>query len=279
MADPAQPKMFRKVAIDRLSSPERLDEMMHITGRRTWFALAGLITLLTVGLIWGVVGSVPTTVSGQGVIIRHGGGSPIPALVGGQVTAIMTNVDDSVAVGQSIATVLPLTGGSPVDVKSPLAGHVLEIGVDIGNVVQPSTTIATMEQTGQPLEAVVYLPSHLGKQVRVGMNAEVSPVTVAKQNFGYMVGTVSSVAPFPASQQAMSRLLANDTLVQTLFRASGGSPLEVTVALTEDPSTPSHFKWSSGDGPDMQITSGTLIGNQIVISEQRPISLVLPIFR
>ncbi len=151
--------------------------------------------------------------------------------------------------------------------------------MDAGNLVQPATSVANIEHTDKPLEVVVYMPSHLGKQIQIGMKAEVAPVTVSKQNFGYMLGTVSFVAPFPSSQQGMTRLLGNDTLVQTLFRASGGSPLEVHIALTPDQNTPSHFKWSSGQGPGIEITSGTLIANEIIVSEQRPLSLVLPVLR
>lgn len=279
MAEQATPKMFRKVAIDRLSSPERLDEMMHITSRRTWFSLVGLITLLVVSLVWGIVGTIPTTVSGKGVVIREGGTFPIPALVSGQVIAVIVTVGEQVVKGQVIATIMPLAGGAQFDVKSLYLGRVLEIGVDVGNLVQPTTSIVTIEHTDKPLEAVIYLPSHLGKQIQVGMKAEIEPVTVSKQNFGYMIGTVSSVAPFPSSQQGMARLLGNDALVQTLFRASGGSPLEVHVTLVEDQSTVSHFKWSSGGGPNIEITSGTLIANEIIIFEQRPLSLVLPVLR
>ena len=45
--------MFRKVSLDRLASPEQLDEVMSVTSARTWIALAGLVVLLIVVIIWG----------------------------------------------------------------------------------------------------------------------------------------------------------------------------------------------------------------------------------
>lgn len=268
--------MFRKAALDRMTSPERLDEMMQITSRRGWLALTGLTGLLLGALVWGIFGSVPTTVSGQGLIIRQGGTYPVPALVTGEVTAIKVSVGEQIRANQIVAIVRPLAGGPPIQVKTLYTGRVLELGVDPGSVVQPGTPIVNVEESSKPLIAVLYLPSYLGKQIRIGMKAEISPVTVATQNFGYMVGSVSWVAPFPATLQAMNRLLANEALVQILAQASGGTPLEVDVALARDASTPSHFKWSSGKGPNTDITTGTLTSNQIVISQQHPLSFVLP---
>jgi len=272
-----QKKMFRKAALDRLSSPERLDQMMSITNRRSWLALTGLGALVVVTLVWGIFGSVPTTVSGQGLIIRQGGAYPIPALAVGQVTAVNVAVGDQVAQGQVVATVQPLAGGAPVGVTSVRNGRVLEIGVDVGNVVDPTTSVALLEDVSKPLEAVLFLPSPLGKQIRLGMEVDVAPLSVDQQNFGHMIGTVSWIAPSPATPQGMTRLLGNEALVQGLYQATGGSPLEVHVSLAEDPQSPSRYKWSSGRGPNLEITTGTLISNRIVIDEQRPLELVLPI--
>ena len=42
--------MFRKVALDRLSSPEELDQLLRVTTSRSWLALLGLGGLLAVAL-------------------------------------------------------------------------------------------------------------------------------------------------------------------------------------------------------------------------------------
>ena len=38
--------IFRKVALERLSSPEQLDQLMQVTSPKGWLALAGLGALL-----------------------------------------------------------------------------------------------------------------------------------------------------------------------------------------------------------------------------------------
>jgi hypothetical protein len=70
--------MFRKAALDRLSSPEELDQLLRVTRPRSWVALLALGGLLVAGLLWGVFAVIPTPVSGQGV--RLGGDEADPVL-------------------------------------------------------------------------------------------------------------------------------------------------------------------------------------------------------
>ncbi|HEX6506856.1 MAG TPA: hypothetical protein VF221_04415 [Chloroflexota bacterium] len=62
--------MFRQKVLDRLSSPEELDQLMHITNPRLWLALVGVLALLVAGVLWTVFTTVSTTVSAQGALVR-----------------------------------------------------------------------------------------------------------------------------------------------------------------------------------------------------------------
>jgi hypothetical protein len=70
--------------------------------------------------------------------------------------------------------------------------------------------------------------------------------------------------------------LKSRELVQAL--ASGGPAIRADVELEPDPGTVTGLKWSTQKGPPFQISSGTLFLVDIVLGEQKPISLVLPIF-
>ena len=65
-------QVFRKVALDRLSSPEQLDQLVKITTPSGWLALAALIILLVMLLVWAVFGTVPSQVSGPAILIQTG---------------------------------------------------------------------------------------------------------------------------------------------------------------------------------------------------------------
>lgn len=62
--------MFRQKALDRLSSPDELDQLMHITSARLWLALVAVAGLLVAGAFWTVFTTIPTTVSAQGALVR-----------------------------------------------------------------------------------------------------------------------------------------------------------------------------------------------------------------
>ena len=62
--------IFRPAALERLSSPEQLDQLMQIVTLRSWLPLATLGGLLFCALVWSVFGRIPVTTSGRGVIVR-----------------------------------------------------------------------------------------------------------------------------------------------------------------------------------------------------------------
>lgn len=64
-----QPSIFRKESLERLSSPERLDQLMQVVKPRDWLALGTLGLLIVLALIWSFLGRIPVTVSGRGVLI------------------------------------------------------------------------------------------------------------------------------------------------------------------------------------------------------------------
>ncbi len=76
MAEDKTAGLFRQEALERLSSPERLDELMKVVSLKTWLPLATIGVLLGLGLIWSVVGRIPVTTSGRGVLVQGEGSAP-----------------------------------------------------------------------------------------------------------------------------------------------------------------------------------------------------------
>lgn len=79
-------ELFRKSALEKLSSPEQLDQLMKITRPRSWIALGAMALILAVAILWSVFGSLPTSVSGQGIIMRKGGVFDIVATGSGRIS-------------------------------------------------------------------------------------------------------------------------------------------------------------------------------------------------
>jgi len=97
--------IFRKVALERLSSPEQLDQLLQVTDPKGWLALGALGLLLLTSVAWGVFGSIPTESRGEGILLRRGGVTSVVAAENGQVEEILVAVGDVIEKGQVVARI------------------------------------------------------------------------------------------------------------------------------------------------------------------------------
>lgn len=97
--------IFRKVALERLSSPEQLDQLVQVTDPRGWLALTGLGALLLAAFVWGIWGTIPTQAHGEGILLRQGGVSDLVSPANGQVAEVLVSVGDVIAKGQPVARI------------------------------------------------------------------------------------------------------------------------------------------------------------------------------
>lgn len=452
-------ELFRQVALDKLSSPEQLDQLVTVTTSKAWFALLAIGLVLFTAVLWSIFGSIPTKVYGQGIVTKSFGVYNITPASSGQITDIRVSVGDKVKKGDVVARLeqpqlvkeinylktqlellnnitaetagqegndifgaelaelynltlnirqaradLPyaemnyknaisgkeheiknaelrleqariqednqqkyvdkllhlyangavteqeltnakkelellqlqtqaaradlnkLTAGDweetiinykaqwqqaqlrlsmleeqfnvtkqakiaetenrikelqyelsmASEIISQVDGRVLEIRVGKGDLVQPGQPLFSLEREGRTIktEVVMYVPAEEGKKILPGMEAMISPTTVKKEEYGYILGRVVSVSEYPATAQGMMQTLGNEELVQRL--AAMGVSMELHIDLIVDDSTESGFKWSTPSGPPLKINSGTLCIGSVTVAEQRPISMVIP---
>jgi HlyD family secretion protein len=162
-------------------------------------------------------------------------------------------------------------------ILSPVDGRVVELKVSSGAVLAVGAPVIEIEIAGQVLEATVYMPPDRGKNVRPGMEVRVEPTAIKREEYGAIVGTVITVSDFPVTPQGMLADLHNDALVKRF--SQGGAPYAVKMALDRDPSTISGYRWTSGKGPPLLLSSGTLTRAEVTTREQPPIDLVIPLMK
>lgn len=97
--------IFRKVALERLSSPEQLDQLLQVTDPKGWLALGALGLLILTSVGWGIFGSIPTEARGEGILLRQGGVSSLVSAENGQVEEILVSVGDVIQKGQVVARI------------------------------------------------------------------------------------------------------------------------------------------------------------------------------
>jgi len=99
-------KIFRKVALDRLSSPEQLDTLMRVITPKAWLALAPLVMLILGGAVWGWFGSLPDKIlATKCVLINSIGLADVSSESAGRITDFMVKVGDRIEKGTEIARI------------------------------------------------------------------------------------------------------------------------------------------------------------------------------
>ena len=310
--------LFREVSLERLSSPEQLDERIKVTSPRAWLALIAIGCILLSAIAWGFLGSIPTKIGGQGILLNNGGVFSIAHNTPGQVVDVRFKLGDMVKKGDVVARIeVPqliaeiisrqnalseMKGKGQIDspkykaaenqvlelreeldyksqIVSPIDGRILELNINKGSIIQPGKSLLTLEQYGETvkLEAVIYVSAEQGQRILPGMEAQISPVIVNKEEYGFMLGRVISVSLYPATTQSMMQTLGNENLVSLL--AGQGAPLMVRIDLIPDGKTESGYRWSSPKGSPMSIHSGTLIQSAVITNREKPISKVIPLFK
>lgn len=408
------PQIFRKAALDKLSSPEQLDQLMQVTAPKGWIALVACGAVLLTAVLWSVFGSIPTRVQARGILIKQGGVFLATSRGDGNVLELLAHTGELVTNGQMLAHIsqpelrlritqsretlarlrreseqlkiyqadearheqetfdkqratfseikadyegqvgsltqraeeyaaaektglltkaqvletqirlantkhdlsLAKVQRQQVDISelqsqerrrqvlqekenqiraaedqsqyldslyllnteiiSPYRGHVLEVMVKPGQLLTANTAILSLQADNPTMEARLFLSPSQGKLVQKDMEVQISPVSVKKEEYGFVVARVGSVSPFPSTPQGMLGVLENPTLVAEF--SQGGAPIEVIAELARNTNTASGFRWSSVKGPPVGITSGTMCEAWITLTNQRPISFVLPIF-
>ena len=174
--------------------------------------------------------------------------------------------------------------GRNIEVISPYSGKVVELKINPGEITErngalfsllPSVDATSPATTGaDELIAVLYVPPQEGKKIRRLMSAQLTLSSIKREEFGFMLGHVESVAQVPATTEGMMRVLRNRQLVDQLSGAQ--APFEVRVSLARDASTPTGYGWSSSRGPDVEINVGTLCDGAVITHHERLITLVVP---
>lgn len=119
-------QIFRKVSLDRLSSPEQLDQIMRVTSPMGWAALAACIVLVVMAVIWGIFGTIPTKVMGQGILVEKGSLFDVVALGDGQIIEVHAEVDQMVEAGQAVARISQPDIQHQLDEAQRTLDHLLE---------------------------------------------------------------------------------------------------------------------------------------------------------
>ena len=84
------------------------------------------------------------------------------------------------------------------------------------------------------------------------------------------MGRVQAVSPVPVPPERVTLIVGGNLSLADYF-LTGGPVLEVTVSLDRDATTPTGYRWTTGDGPPTAVSLGTLTEVAVIVSESAPL--------
>lgn len=264
--------VFRKTALERLSSPDRLDSMLKVTTPMSWIGIAAAAVLAISVVFWAFTGSLPTTVSTVGFLVDSYNTNTIYSNAAGMVSQVMVEPGMPIERDDPILEISSTTG-KQVTVYSDQRGIVSRLLTGVGTEVTPSSELLRISpQTGNDLSIVCYVDLETARQLREGMQAGIYLNSGAS---GHMAGTVTNIDRCVSSTAAISELLGQDG--QMAYALTQNGPLvAVTCELRADAAAASGYYFSGNGTPDSSLTSGEQVTVQITLDECAPIEKVFP---
>ena len=99
------PSLFRQEALERLSSPEQLDQLVEIVNPMAWLPLGAIGCLAIVALLWSIFGRLPLNVKGQALLVRPHRVIQFQAPSSGQLLTLNIQAGTEVRRGQVLGTI------------------------------------------------------------------------------------------------------------------------------------------------------------------------------
>ncbi len=97
-------ELFRQEALERAASPEQIDRIMQVVSPQNWLPLAAIGSLVAAGLTWGILGRIPITIAGHGILVYPSKVVSFQSSSLGKLQAMNVRVGDWVETGQVLAT-------------------------------------------------------------------------------------------------------------------------------------------------------------------------------
>lgn len=157
---------------------------------------------------------------------------------------------------------------------SPITGKVVQSSALRDNTVSKGEELFVVTYSEKKLRGAFLLNSKSGGEVKVGEEVLISPSSAPAQRYGYLMGRVEKVSPYPTNLQAYSSFIGSESLSKIVFESQ---KLEAaTLVIVGIDYKDGKLNWIGSRGPEWGIRSGTIASAKILYETRLPISYVIP---
>lgn len=263
--------LYRKSALERISSPEQLDKVLKVTSPMSWLALIGVTLIILVTVVWSIIGSIPMVISTKGIVSSPVGSNAVYMQEAGTVVSVRVRPGDELHHGDPVLT-YKNASNEIVTVYSDQAGTVASLVANKDDALNPGSEIIRVTPTVPTSQMVVcYVPLAQAKKLERGMRVNVLLDSLDSTSYGNMVARVINIDAYAASASGMASVLGSGNNLDATFTANG-PVVAVACELGTDNTTVSGYYWSNAKGAGVTVSNGSLVTAKIVTEEVAPIS-------
>ena len=263
-------ELYRKSALEKISSPEQLDKALTVTSPASWIALLGIAVIVVAGIIWSILGTIPITVSTQGIVSPKVGTNAVYAADSGTVLSVSARPGVELHMGDELCRYR--TSGNEIrSIYSDQVGEVADVMVENGMTISPGNEIVRVApKTENHQVAVCYVPLSQVAKLERGMTVQVYLDGVDSQAKGHMTARITNIDSYAANNTGMASVLGADNNLIAVFQQYGAV---VAVACEFYPGdTTSGYYWTNEKGSEVSVPNGALISAKITTQEVAHIS-------
>lgn len=264
-------QLYRKSALEKISSPEQLDKALTVTSTMSWIALIAITLILVVTIVWSIIGTIPVTVTTTGIVASPVSTNAVYTPESGSVTSVLVYPGSALRIGDPVASYK--TGNGDVKtIYSDQVGTVTEVLVKSGDSITQGNEIIRVSPNSNSEQVIVcYVKLSDAKKIERGMQVSVSLSSAESQTYGHMLARAINIDSYVSSSKGMSYVLGTDNNLSSTFQKDG-AVVAVTCELYPDPGTTSGYYWSNERGSKLDVTNGSLVSAKVVVEEVRPIT-------
>ncbi len=249
--------IFRKSALEKLSSPEQLDRTIAVTPPASWLIIIGAAIIIAAFIIWSFTGSLIETVEFKGIIVNGHDSLTARSPIAGVLAECGVTVGETVESGGVIG-VIRTRGGEEERIYSSQSGAVTTVCAAPGDAVDKYDAVAKLSPDTEDGKVIIaFLPIGSGKKIQTGMRAAVTPVLPDAKKYGRIEAEVVGVDDYVTSQADIEALIGDNSGLAGYIPVPAVS---VVLAL------------------DADMSDGTLTDVRVITGESAPISKLLPVF-
>lgn len=254
--------LFQEKAMQQLAAPEQLDQRVRIIPSGAWILFAAVLTGIAAAVMWAFFGTVSSGADYHGVIFDYNDVISLRAQTGGVLGDVLVEEGDTVSRGDVIAVIYNEAALQRIEtlrerqksyaktsqryrdleekirgqrgeymLRSTSDGVVQKIllngqAVDAGDVV--ASIVPQDDYSYQ--EVYIYVPREQIGALAVGMEAQITPSYVTREEYGYVEGIISNIDENIVTENHIVKHMGTLDYVEEILPSQ--NCVEVTIQLS-----------------------------------------------